>query len=200
MALVVGLNGTTALDKEGAIPLVSFTTPSLESLKDSKGRWRTQSLFLETSYQSTSEAAPLYTMRPHDHEAQNLPSFRRLYLEIADPTEYRQATQLLGGWSHWQALLGSKWFKDYIEEIRDELDVKLKSEAIMQALGILRDPEKLNTQTYQFFAEGKYQPKRGKGRPSNEEVASEARRRADVAERVRADAERLGIKVVADNG
>lgn len=163
--------------------------------KDGRGRWRTQSLFLETSYQSTSPEPPLYTMRPDDHHT-GLPSFRRLYLETSDPTEYTQATTLVGGWEHWQALLGSKWFSDYIVLLREEMEIKLRSEGILKQYQLMNNGQN-PIGAARYFSDGEFIPRsRKRGRPSKEEVTKEARKQAEIERRVQDDAKRLGLTVV----
>ena len=93
--------------------------------KDSGGRPITQSLFLEIGY---SENA-FYTLKDEDYEYNGkvYPSLKRLYLEHEDVHEYDFATTYLLGWNHWQRLLNNKQVRKYIDEWRNELDLKLKS-------------------------------------------------------------------------
>ncbi len=167
----------------------------MDKFKDSKGRWRTQSLFLEAAYDSD---AAIYTMKETDHPS-GLPSFRRLYLEIADPTEYRQASELVGGWAHWQALNQSRWFDEFITPIREELEIKLRSEALLAAYMIIGSGKQGELQAAKFFAEGKYKPSRGRGRPSKADIESEVRKQAAINSRIRGDMERLGLTVIEGN-
>jgi hypothetical protein len=132
----------------------------------------------------------IYTMKETDHE-KGFPSFRRIYLEIADPTEYRQANELVGGWEHWQALCASKWFTDYIEGLREELEVKLKSEAVLNTYLIMEKQGNSSLPAAKMILDGVWKPKRGKGRPSKQEVEAEARKQAAIQRRVANDAERL---------
>ena len=136
-------------------------------------------------------------MKPEDHKG--LPSFRRLYLELNDPEGYRVATEVLGGWEHWQTLMGSKWFQEYIQPIKEELEVKLRSDAIMVMYEIMLAKDKSALPAAKFFTEAGFKPKRGRGRPSNEEVEAETRRQAAIRKRLREDAKRLGISVAVDN-
>lgn len=179
-----------------------FNKPA--TYRDQRGRWRTQSMFLEQSYGSTSQEKPVFTMKgediPETMTQDALPSFRRLYLEIGDPSEYRQAKELCGGWEHWQELLKSKWFTDYITDLRSELAVQLRSQGLMKLLEIMNgdDPNKAAT-IARYFADQDYREKRKPGRPSNEEVSRQAREIAESNQRVQRDAARLGLSVVPKN-
>lgn len=163
------------------------------NLKDTTGRWLTQALFLEKSYGS-KVASPLYTMKDQDYNG--LPSFTRLFLEIGDPTCWRQANELLGGWDHWKALMSSEWFREYAETLLEKLDVKLRSEAVL-AMELLKS--KGDFRAAQFFAKEDYKPKRA-GRPSKAQVEAEARKQAEIESRVAQDAARLGLVKGNDHG
>ena len=146
----------------------------------------------------TSAADPMYTLKETDHDS-GLPSFRRLFLEIADPTGYRQAKELLGGWEHWLALCSSKWFSDYIDPILQELEIKLRSEAILAVYLIMTKGEKSALPAAKIFMDGDFLEKRGKGRPSKQEIQAEVKKQARISERVKADAERIGLSVISNN-
>lgn len=133
-----------------------------------------------------------------DEDAPGVPSFRRLYLEISDLTEYRVASELLGGWDHWQALLASQWFQAYVVSLRDQLEVKLRSEAILNAVGIMLKGNNQSLAAAKWLAEGKYNGA-VRGRPSKEQVAQEAKKMASINRRVQEDAERLGLTVISED-
>jgi hypothetical protein len=71
----------------------------------------------------------VFTLKEHDDVENGWYSFQRLYVEIGDPTEYKQAKELVGGVNHWQVLLRCKWFKEMLKEARTELKQKLRSDA-----------------------------------------------------------------------
>lgn len=158
--------------------------------KDAKGRWRTQSLFLEQSYSSTSLEPPMYTLAAEDKG--ELPSFRRLYLELSDPTEYKAATQLLGGWEHWQALLKSKWFQAYVSVLREELAVKLRCEGLATLRHHMLNSDK-PLGSAKYFADGEFKEKRGVGRPTKAEKQAALQEDLEVDRRLEEHAKRLGL-------
>ena len=161
----------------------------LQKFKDDQGRWRTSSLFWERSYDKTNA---MFSMEQEDH-IDGYASFHRLYLEIADPTEYRVATELLGGWEHWEKLCASKWFNDFIEPLRLELEIKLRSEALMRSYLIMHSDKPAALQASKMFAEGRHKEVKGRGRPSNAEVNAEAVKLAEIKNRVKEDAQRIGL-------
>ena len=171
--------------------------------KDKLGRWRTQSLFREWCYGRELTLEPLYTMKDDDITIDYkgsplpLPSFKRLYLELEDLTEWEVATQLLGGWPHFQNLLTTKWFKEFITPIREELEIKMRSKAL---LSLYSAASKNNVSAAKYIAEGRYKglydPAKGqfgRGRPSKEEVRAEKVRLIEIGDQVDEDMKRIGL-------
>jgi hypothetical protein len=155
-------------------------------LKDSKNDWRTLSIFVDTNVtQMPSE----WTLKPYP--SKGLPSAHALYLECADPTEYEFANQLLGSWAHWQRMLECKWFMPYVDAWRDELEIKLRSEAVRNIGTISKgtSPGALNAS--RWLAEKGWTEKK-RGRPSKQEVASERKKQALVSQEVADDLARIG--------
>lgn len=99
------------------------------SLKDSMGRFRTQSLFIE--HRNAKYPAP-FTLKDDDYKGAT--SMRMQYLDISDPTEYSFAISILGpqGWRHWQVLTACTWFKPFVERWRNELAVKFESDRFQE--------------------------------------------------------------------
>jgi hypothetical protein len=152
---------------------------------DGMGRFRTQSLFLELGY--SDEA--LFTLKDQDHQwnGKNYPSLKRLYLEMADPTEYAFATEYLLGWRHWQRICENKVLGRYVEEWRDELEVKLRSKAIRDAIDAAKTG---NFQAAKWVADRGWDTK-GRGRPSKAEVERETKIQARINEDYNQDVVRL---------
>lgn len=57
-------------------------------------------------------------------------SLKDLYLEIADPTEYRFANTCFFNYEHFCKLMEHAYFKKFINRCRDELELKLRSDAV----------------------------------------------------------------------
>lgn len=132
------------------------------------GKWLTKSLFIETSYEDTSNVE--FTLKDRDvtlDDGRKLPSLKRIYLELADPLEWDIATRYLGGWQHWVELTKTV-LKDQIEDWRHELDLKLQSAAFYQLKELADAGDRMANQ---FIAKKEYKNKRRAGAPSKEEKA-----------------------------
>jgi len=152
---------------------------------DVGGRPLTQSLFLEVGY---SEFA-IYTLKEDDHEynGKKYPSLKRLYLEIADPTEYDFANMCLLNWKHWQRLCENKLIRKYIDDWREELEVKLRSRGVKAAM---YEANSGNFQAAKWVADRGWST-RGAGRPTKAEVEREKRIQAGIVDEYEADVIRL---------
>lgn len=176
----------------------AFSVPKDFNFKDEKNRWRTMTLFVDPpiQFQRLNSYQSLYTLA--DKDKQGYPSFKRLYLEIADPTEYQVATQLVGGWEHWKVIISSRWFQEYLEPMREELEVKLRSEALTELIKHSKSSSPSAANSAKYIQSGDYTGKK-RGRPSKTEVAAERQKQARIEDRLTQDMTRLGLKVV-DNG
>ena len=133
-----------------------------DKLQDTMGRPLTQSLFLELQY---SEYA-VYTLKEDDYEykGKTYPSLKKLYLKEEDPTEYAFATKYLLGWQHWKRLCENKAIAKHIEDWREELELKLRCQAIRDMQNLCAS-ESGNYSAAKFLADRGWE-KRGAGRPS----------------------------------
>lgn len=130
-------------------------------LKDTQGRPLTQGLFLEISY-NTQYA--VYTLKDEDHEYEGkvYPSLKRLYLSMEDVVEYDFANKYLLGWSHWKRLQENKAINKYITEWREELELKLRSQAVRDIIDMTADEKSF--QAAKWIADKGWE-KLAKGRP-----------------------------------
>lgn len=159
--------------------------PNKEKMLDTMGRPITQSLFLEIGY----SASALFTLKDNDfeYEGRYLPSIKKLYLEIADPTEYEFATSVLLGWGHWQRICDNKVLRKHIDEWRVELEVKLRSRGVKAAIFAANGG---NYQAAKWLADRGWDT-RGAGRPSKAEVEREIKIQAGIENEYTADVIRL---------
>lgn len=150
-------------------------------LIDTMGRPLTQSLFLEVGY-NTQFA--IYTLKDNDfhYKGKDYPSLKRLFLEHEDPTEYDFANTYLLGWNHWKRLNDNKMLQDHFEEWRQELELKIRSQAVRDVMSICSENSQGSFQAAKWLAD-KGWDKRGPGRPSKDEVEHEKR----VAEHISAE-------------
>ena len=171
-----------AVKAGGVDPEVTEELPHIDpqDFKDVMGRYRTESLFLETKRNNKYDS---YFTLAHEDKKGHL-SMRRKYLEISDPTEYQVAMQLLGDYKHWQALASRKWFKDHLDQWRIELDDKLQSEAVATLREIARSTKAGGrVQAARLLLDKPWEAKnRLRGRPSNDEVEGYRKQASDEAE------------------
>lgn len=158
--------------------------PDKSKMKDTLGRPLTQSLFLEPNYNEYA----YYTLDSEDKEYKGriYPSLKKLYLNLADPTEYEFATTYLIDWPHWKRLCSNAIILRHIEEWREELDLKIRAEAIR----MMQDLSEDNAQAAKWLAERGYDRK-GVGRPKKEEVVKERQIQEKLEEEFGADIARL---------
>lgn len=131
-----------------------------KAMKDISGRSRTQSLFLELGYGDEA----IYTLK-EDHWEYNgkiYPSIKKLYLEAEDPTEYEFANTWFMNWTHWQRVCENKAIKPYIEQWREELEIRLRSKAVRS---LMYEASKGSYQAAKWLADRGWD-NRGAGRPS----------------------------------
>lgn len=158
--------------------------------RGTSGRRYLKGLFYETTLADKSTV--VYTLKDHDHEG--YPSLYRLYMEEKDPTEYRFASKYLEGYSHWEELCGASWFQPYVARWRRELELYIKSHALVNIFEEADHPEGKN-----FFNANKYLLERGwiekekntRGRPSKQDIKEAATQLAQEQERIDGDFQRL---------
>lgn len=156
-------------------------------LQDTMGRPLTQSLFLELGY---SEYA-VYTLKEQDYayKGKNYPSLKRLYLKEEDVTEYDFACKHLLGWQHWKRLGENKQIRKHIDEWREELELKIRSQAIKDMQNLCAS-ESGNFSAAKFLADRGWD-KRPVGRPSKLDKEKEDRMADRIAEEFSADIIRM---------
>lgn len=156
-----------------------------ETMLDSMGKFRTQSLFLELGYGTEA----LFTLKDqdHEHDGKIYPSMKRLYLEFEDPTEYEFANTVLLNWKHWQRMCENKVIRKHIDEWREELEVKLRSQAIRDAI---QEAKKGHFQAAKWVADRGWST-RGAGRPTKAEIEHEKRVQSKITNEYDADVVRL---------
>jgi hypothetical protein len=149
---------------------------------------------LKTRDYEINETSPMYR-----HQGPNLlKSLHILFLEYSDPTEYSFAQGVFGeqgGWEHWLKLREAAFFKRYYVRMREALVIKMESDLVAQAKRIAKAP--LGPQSLQAikWLHGvlRQTEKSKRGRPSNDEIEGELKRKAEEAEDLSDDIERLGL-------
>jgi hypothetical protein len=120
-----------------------------------------------------------------------LSDWRTIYVDIADPTGYEAAKVLIGNWDHWQALVNNQRFAAELEKWNHEVEVKLRSQAVLQLVKQSRGPQ--GTTAAKWLAESGFvvRDKRSSRARADEESAIK-----ETKGKVAADAKRLGLHVV----
>jgi hypothetical protein len=143
--------------------------------KNSNGQWLTKSLFKEFNPES-------------DLTIQRL---KELYLDANDLTEYSFATRCLGGWQHWKVLCEAYFFKPEVEKWREELELKIRAEALAKIIVTSKGDNKDAFIATRYLADRGWRESATKGRPSKAEVKKQALALAEAGERVAADYNRI---------
>lgn len=135
---------------------------------DTTGRRLTLGLFKELSDNPT---APF-----------SLEDWRRVYVEVSDPTDYKAAMVLIGQWEHWTMLTECKAFAEHLERWRNEVNTKLRSEAFDNLRKQARDPK--GTAAARFLAEQGGGSKRGRPLKEKKQEETDNARAAKDAKRL----------------
>lgn len=158
----------------------------------------TKGLFFEMTLADKSSV--LYTLKSQDHRG--FPSLYRLYMEEMDPTEYRFAVRHLESWDHWKQLTACTWFKPHVEGWREELSLKLASEALTRIMQEAQSERKESFAANKYLLEKGWTPKSSSspvGRPSKEAIKQAARRMVEDNSRLTDDWNRIkGIHAPRD--
>ena len=169
----------------------------MSEYKDNQGKYRTQSLFLEYRVNGMD---PPFTLKKED-QGECL-SMYRIYMEIADPTEYDFALATLGSWEHWQYLAGDDslkaWFRPHITKWRAELKNKLQSEHYKRmehiSLNGKTAGERITaTKWLAAHTSPKSADKIIRGRPSHDELNARAKEELLRRQEIEEDAERISL-------
>jgi hypothetical protein len=162
-----------------------------DQLKDSFGKYRTNSLFLEPLYDD-SHGAPIFTLKEYDHvhKGRKLISLQQVYLKIADPTEYKFAMEVFGSWDHWARIAKNATISPYIEKWREELELKLRSIGVRNIIEVAAISDTKNLPAMKFLAECGWKVAK-RGRISKEDKEAEVRKEAGIAKSIQDDIKRI---------
>lgn len=157
-----------------------------ETLIDHVGSYRTHSLFRELNQ---SNLAPELTLKEYDYEYKGriLPSLKLIYMSYEEPTEYQFAMDVFGYWKAWQKMCNSKLIWEHVVEWREELEVKLRSTAILSIYAASTD----SVAAAKYIAEKGWDKRAG--RPTQAMITKTAKVLSEVDKKIEEDAERLGV-------
>ena len=171
-------------------------TTKFTNLKDSQGKLRTNSLFVELV---DSDLEPVFTLKDRDYNknGKTYPSLKKLYMayDHIPGFEYEFALDTFGSWDHWQRLVSASiQIQEAIKSWRDELDVRIKAKNLKAVIRHAEDDDPKGLQAAKYLIEKGYAPKRG--RPSKEEVEREIKANEKVKQQFKDDLERIGLRAV----
>lgn len=143
--------------------------------KGSNGQWLTKALFKEFNPDG------MFT----------IPELREKYLSCLDPTEYTFANSFLGGWPHWKVLSRSPFLAEALPQWREELAVKIRSNALSKIIETASGSSKDAYQAQKYLADNGFAEKQTKGRPSKAAVSMAAKEIAHEEKRISDDWSRV---------
>lgn len=155
------------------------------------GRNLTKGLFFETTMEDKTGVS--YTLKDRDYKG--FPSLYLLYMKCGDLTEYEFANKYLSGWSQWQTLCETSWFKEFVDRWRWELELRTKSEGLRRIIEESTSEGKNKYNANKFLVEGgwmaKVDTKSAVGRPTKERIKQEAERLNQIEREILEDHGRL---------
>jgi hypothetical protein len=141
--------------------------------KDNQGRFLTQCLFQENYDHQHPRFPAVFSLKDPDPDKTNqLPSFKKAFLDSRDITGYKVAQELLGSWEHMQKLLRAEWFLKHFLRWTEELEIILKAEGLFKIQEHAKGEGSTSFQAAKYLSDKGWEPKRG--RPSKAEKAKEA--------------------------
>lgn len=142
-----------------------------------------QLLFYEWAFPHKNKV--LYTLKDQEHHG--FPSLYRLYLETGDPTEYEFAKKYFDSYEHWKTLAQKDFIKAKVSAWREELDLKIRSEALSRIIRESKSNSKNSFVANKFILEKGYVERAKKGRPSKEQISTAAKELAKDQEVLNSD-------------
>ena len=160
-----------------------------EVLRDNQFRYRTTSLFLELN---GSTLEPIFNIKydiDYEFKGKIYYSLKKLYLALADPTEYIFASTYLYDYAHWKRMCSNQEIAPYVDSWREELELKLRANAIQEAIALSK---KGNYNAAKWLADRGWEAKRGRPTKAEKEarVKQDDRLYSDISE----DLERIGVQ------
>lgn len=123
-------------------------------------------------------------------------NFGKEYIAYGDMTGYKMASKYLDGYSHWNLLMKSQWFKDAKAVWDEEIEARLYAESMETLVAISKGEGPQAIQAAKFLATKQYKEKgfgRGKGRPTKEQVEGLLKQEAEDMKTLHNDAERIRL-------
>lgn len=151
--------------------------PDRTKFKNASGTHFLKPIFYELDEVSRPNAQ--YSLKSYDHTVRGkvYPSLRRLFVETEDPTEFLFAEAYLDGWDHWKKLSTASFFQEYVQDWREELEVRLRAKALLR-IRVRAESEgaKDGLAADKILLSGGWKPveRSSVGRPTKEKIKQEA--------------------------
>jgi hypothetical protein len=118
--------------------------------------------------------------------------FHKRFIELEDLTEYKPAMELVKSWQEWNRL-GRDWpdFRSYVKQWKDELETKLKAEALQKVLTFSRGDDQKALTASKFIATKDYNREAGVGRPTKAQQRREAKELSKDLSETKAESKRI---------
>lgn len=158
--------------------------------------WYTQALFWELVINKPIDQRLFEPVFSLYDDKPGLVNCRKTFVELGDPTGYKWAIRYLGDYEHWKRLTRCSWFKDAYDVWMNELKMKLQSEALDTIRGISQSENPAQALVASKYLASFEWEKKGRGRPSKEEVQGELKQAAKMLSEEDKDFERIQLKVV----
>lgn len=129
----------------------------MSKFKSANGSLLYKPLFLEFSRDEDKDRV-LYTIKDEDVSPEII-SLKRRYLEQNDISEYTFASLYFKDYNHWDQLTKFYWFAPIVDKWRKELEVKIRSEALLRLVKISQSDSPQSAQVNKYLAEGKWKMK-----------------------------------------
>lgn len=163
----------------------------MSKFKNDMGRRYLEALFYERTLSDKSTV--VYTLKDEDHLS--FPSLYKLYMAADDPTEFSFAVTNLDGWVHWEELRECSWFQPYITRWRRELEVRIRSRALLRLREAAEAGNKDSLAANRFLLDSGWNgaTKAHKGRPTKADIQAAAQEEVSNRNRITEDFSRLTI-------
>ena len=161
--------------------------------KNSLNKYRTKGLFWELANDEDKKFA-YFTLETDDilveSGTRTMRSLRKLYIEIADPTEYYFALEVFGSWEHWEHIASAPWMAQKLGVMRRELEVKYKA---LSVKSLMKAATKDDTSSMSITA-SKYLIDKGWSALAGKVKSFKPAEVAAISKEVEEDLVRMGIK------
>lgn len=165
--------------------------PKVSQYTNNNGVRLLSSLFAEMCKTKEQRKGAYYTLKDYDYY--DWKSLYLLYMQYADLSEYRFASECLADWQHWELLTNTGWFQPYVERWRKELYLSLQSEALRKVVDESRKPTREGLSAAKYLLERGWEPKSTKGRPTKQQISDTAHALATEKQEINDQMVRLGI-------